>query len=131
MLNEELRKKISDDGYENSVVYDAPYFDDSIVGIDSNGKTVYVYELMADEYVNDEFHSLESSDDYFDALSDAYQWIDYNTIRATPHMGPLAPIIISYNPEEEKWINLISLEEYDINDIRYDINKQILKELEL
>ena len=51
MVNKELRKKIADVGYENSIVYDDPSFDNSIIGVDVNGKTVYLYPLMALEYI--------------------------------------------------------------------------------
>ena len=129
----EIRKQIADAGYEDSIVYDNPSFDGAIIGVDINDKTVYEYSLMADEYVMTEFPDIYesgSSDDYYDALEQAYEWIDYNTIRATPYMGPLAPVIIAWNPEEEKWYNMITSEDYDINDIVYDVQKEALKDLE-
>lgn len=133
MVNKQLRKKIADAGYENSIVYDDPSFDNSIIGVDVNGKTVYLYPLMALEYVEDDFeyakHEYEGNlDDYTsDTLLEAYEFIDYNTIRATPYMGPLAPVIIDYNPETETWYNLINGEDYNIEDIDFDINVVELK----
>lgn len=130
----DIRKQIADAGYESSIVYDNPSFDGAIIGVDINDKTVYEYSLMADEYVNAEFPGIyesENSDDYYDALEQAYEWIDYNTVRATPYMGPLAPVIIAWNPEDEKWFNMITSEDYDINDIVYDVQKDILKDLEV
>lgn len=126
MVNEELRKKIADAGYENSIVYDDPSFDNSIVGVDVNGKTVYLYPLMAIEFVEDDGIN-EESDLYSDAIGEAYEFIDFNTVRATPYMGGLAPVIIDYNPETETWYNLVNGEDYNIEDIDFDIK---LNELE-
>lgn len=133
MVNKKLRKKIADAGYENSIVYDDPSFDNSIIGVDVNGKTVYLYPLMALEYVEDDFEYTKNEyegnlDDYTsDTLLEAYEFIDYNTVRATPYMGSLAPVIIDYNPETQTWYNLINGEDYNIEDIDFDINVVELK----
>ena len=42
-------------------------------------------------------------------------------------MGPLAPVIIDYNQETETWYNLINGEDYNIEDIDFDINVVELK----
>ena len=54
MVNEELRQKIADAGFTNSIVYDEPSFDNSIIGVDDNGKVVYSVELMMNEFVRDD-----------------------------------------------------------------------------
>ena len=67
MINEELRQKIADAGFTNSIVYDEPSFDNSIIGVDDNGKVVYSVELMMTEFVRedegdkyDDFESLSA-----------------------------------------------------------------------
>ena len=67
MVNEELRQKIADAGFTNSIVYDEPSFDNSIIGVDDNGKVVYSVELMMTEFVRedegdkyDDFESLSA-----------------------------------------------------------------------
>ena len=54
MVNEELRQKIADAGFTNSIVYDEPSFDNSIIGVYDNGKVVYSVELMMNEFVRDD-----------------------------------------------------------------------------
>jgi len=122
MVKEELRKKIADAGYELSLFYDNQSYDDSIIGVDEDGRVVYDYDKMVEEYIADEFGDKELSDEERDdAVTSAIEWIDYNTIRATPYFGPLAPVIvqdISYMDEgdEDKegfqYVNMINGEPY-------------------
>lgn len=129
MLLENVRKQIADAGYENSLFYDLPYFDGSIIGVDENGKVVYDYNKMIDEYIGDEFPNLnfEEQSEVYEAITAAMEWISYNTIRATPYAGPLSPIIIDINHEceddEKKYINLITFEDYDIGNIVYNLKE--------
>ena len=129
MVLEEVRKQIADAGYENSLFYDAPSFDGSIIGVDANGKVVYDYDKMVNEYVEDEFPDLDYGDTSAvdEAVTDAMEWISYNTIRATPYAGSLAPVIIDVNHEcdedEEKYINLITHDNYDLNNIIYNLKE--------
>lgn len=47
MLNEELRKKINEDeGYETSLFYTDQSYDNSVIGVDVNGKIVYDFNKM-------------------------------------------------------------------------------------
>lgn len=109
MINENLRKKIADMGFPDSYLYDNPSFDNSIIGITDSGRVVYDYDMMAQEFVEDDKEY--SIKQYMDALPDnerdsvteeqimddllmeAYEFIDYNTIRATPYMGSRAPMV--------------------------------------
>lgn len=108
MVNEELRQKIADAGFTNSIVYDEPSFDNSIIGVDDNGKVVYSVELMMNEFVRDDegdkydnFESLsaEEQTEYIDKRVEALEFIEYNTVRATPYMATygITPVIIDYN----------------------------------
>ena len=132
MYKPEIRKKIADEGYTHSLFYDNEYYDDSIIGVDVNGKVVYEFDQMIEEYVNDNYPDIkdENSEEYANAVNDAIEWIEYNTIRATPYAGELAPVIIQYNPEyyEEikdkdapQYINMINGEPYNIENIVFKI----------
>ena len=71
MVLEDIRKQIADAGYENSLFYDAPSFDASIIGVNESGKVVYDYNKMIDEYIDDEYPNLnfENSDEVADCIS--------------------------------------------------------------
>ena len=124
MVNEELRQKIADAGFTNSIVYDEPSFDNSIIGVDDNGKVVYSVELMMTEFVRedegdkyDNFESLsaEEQTEYIDKRVEALEFIEYNTVRATPYMATygITPVILDYNPSEDCYYDKVSGENYD------------------
>lgn len=65
-------------------------YDDALIGVTEDGRAVYDYEKMITWLVETEgFTELE-----------AIEWIDYNTIRALPYMGPDAPLIMYPLPTE-------------------------------
>ena len=59
-------------------------YDNSIVGVTTDGRVVYDFDKMVEELMQDEEWSYE----------EAVEWIDYNTIRSLPYAGPGAPIIM-------------------------------------
>ena len=135
MINEELRKKINEDeGYTTSLFYTNQSYDNSVIGVDVNGKVVYDYDKMVEEYVSDEFPDLNQDDyqvdeAYTEAYTEAMEWIDYNTIRATPYASSfgIPPVIIDKNEEsddENDYYNLITGEPYNYNDIVYKVNSK-------
>lgn len=71
-------------GYEDSVVFESPDFDDAIIGVSDSGNVVYSYELMVESLINNEGMT---------AL-DAVEWIDYNTIRSIPYFPNPKPIVM-------------------------------------
>ena len=79
-INEDVRSELNED----TIVFDNPSFDNSIIGITINGNAVYDYDKMVQELINDEEWS----------ESDAIDWIEYNTIRAIPYAGEMAPVIM-------------------------------------
>lgn len=119
MVNQNLREKIANEGYENSIVYDAPSFDDSIIGVDDNGKTIYAFPLMINEYikndVGDKYNKL-TSDELCELEDEAIDFISYNTVRGTPYMASygVTPVIVDYNPDNECYYDIISGEDYDL-----------------
>ena len=135
MVKQDLRNKISNKGYASSIVYDSPSFDDSIIGIDVNGKTVYAFPLMVDEFVKDE------EGDNYDNLSEeelctkqeeAVEFIDYNTIRATPYMSTygITPVIVDYDAAEDSFYDLVSGQVYSLDNIVEKIDEKYNEFLE-
>lgn len=79
-INEDVRSELCED----AVVFDNPSFDNSIIGVTTDGKAVYDYEKMVAELMADDGVSEQ----------EAIDWIEYNTIRAIPYAGEMAPIIM-------------------------------------
>ena len=72
-------------GFEDSIVFENPDFDDAIIGVDVNDdRVVYDYEKMVEVLAEQDGIPIEESADF----------IGYNTLRAIPYMGPKAPIVI-------------------------------------
>ena len=80
------RKVLADMGYEDSLVFDFPDYDEAIVGVTTDGRVVYSYDLMAKQLMEEMNCSYE----------DAVDWIEYNTVRALDYMGDDAPIIVTF-----------------------------------
>ena len=79
-INEDVRSELCED----AVVFDNPSFDNSIIGVTTDGQAVYDYDKMVEELMNDEEISEQ----------EAIDWIEYNTIRVIPYAGEMAPVII-------------------------------------
>ena len=78
-INETIRENLP----TGSIILDNYAYDNSIIGVSTDGRVVYSYSKMIKELMDDE------------GLSeiDAMEWIDYNTVRAIPYFGEGAPII--------------------------------------
>ena len=89
-FREALDRFLEDVGAEEETyLLDNHAFDKSIVGITMDYILVYDYEKMAEEFAEDENCPLE----------EAYEWLDFNTLRALPYFGDRAPIILCENRE--------------------------------
>lgn len=82
MVNLEIRKKLPPD----AVVFDNASYDNSIMGITLDGRVIYDFQLMVQEFMED-----NSCDEL-----EAVEWIEYNTIRVLPYAGHKAPIIVNW-----------------------------------
>ena len=71
MIKQGLRDLIAECYNENAIMFDNPSFDDSVVGISTDGRVVYSLTKMVEELSEDENICFEDSLDF----------IDYNTIR--------------------------------------------------
>lgn len=94
MVNEKIRKALSNmceemglEDDERPIILDGMAYDNSIIGISADGSLVYDYDKMVDELVEGEGWD----------VTEAMEWLDYNTLRAIPYMEPYGkkPIILS------------------------------------
>ncbi len=84
MSKRSAKDRILDNGYENIVIFDNVGYDDALIGVSEDGRAIYDYDLMVKWLVDNDNMT----------ISDAVEWIDYNTIRALPYAGDEAPIIM-------------------------------------
>ena len=90
-FREALNLLIEDRGIEEEVMFlENHTFDKSIIGITEDGRLIYDYDKMVEEFAEDE----ECSE------LDAVEWLDYNTLRAIPYFGERKPIVIMSSREK-------------------------------
>jgi hypothetical protein len=80
-VNRDIRDKLPLD----TIVLDNESYDNSIIGVTFDGRVIYSYERMVEEYMKDNECTEE----------EAVDWIDYNTIRAIPYLPNPKPVIVS------------------------------------
>ena len=81
-VNYEVRNTLPLD----SMVFDNPAYDNSIIGISLDGRVIYAYELMVAELMSDNDWS----------ETDCMDWIDYNSTQGISSCENKLPIIVSY-----------------------------------
>lgn len=81
---ESLKDYLCESGYEESVVFENPDYLSAVIGVDTNGRVIYDFDLMV------EFLMKEDGMDYDEAV----EFIDYNTIGSLPYAGENAPIVL-------------------------------------
>lgn len=79
-MNEELKAYLE---IAQASIFVNPDFDDAIIGVTTDDRVVYDYDLMIE--------SLAKRDNM--PLDEAQEFIDYNTVRTIPYM-PNAPVIM-------------------------------------
>ena len=77
-------ERLLENGYEGIIFLTNYSYDDALIGVTSDDRAVYDYELMIEWLINSEGFTEEEARD----------WIDYNTLRALPYMGEGAPVIL-------------------------------------
>lgn len=77
-------EKLLSAGYEGITYLTNYSYDDALIGVSEDGRAIYDFNKMVEWLMSTE-HFTE-----FEAVD----WIEYNTIRALPYMGPKAPIIM-------------------------------------
>ena len=71
-------------GYDECVVFEAPDYDAAIIGVTTDDRIVYDYDLMVEELMKRDGMTQEEAIDF----------IEFNTIRAIPYAGAGAPIVM-------------------------------------
>ena len=84
MTLDTLKERLGELGYEESVVFEQPDYADAVIGVSEQGRVVYDYGKMVSHLVENDGMDEE----------EAMEFIDYNTIRALPYAGDLAPIVV-------------------------------------
>lgn len=122
MSKTERRDLLVELGLENSIVFENPDYDSSIIGYDDNtDRVVYSFEAMVVELAE------QDGIDYNESI----EFIEYNTLRAIPYMGSLSPIVMYSIDDMEYFFGMIedgndfikyipALKEYDDSIIGYD-----------
>lgn len=80
------RELLTELGFESSVVFEDPNFDESIIGVDTNDRVVYDYDSMVEELMQKDNMSYE----------DAVEFIDYNTIRSLPYVQNSPTVVYGF-----------------------------------
>ena len=79
-----VEERLLENGYEGIKFLTNYSYDDALIGVTSDDRAVYDYELMVEWLINSEGFTEEEARD----------WINYNTLRALPYMGEGAPVIL-------------------------------------
>ena len=83
---EELERFFEEHEIENVAYFTEPHYVPAIIGMTHDGNhVVYDYRKMVDYLV--ETDGME--------VTEAYEFIDYNTIRSIPYMGEYAPVVVN------------------------------------
>ena len=77
-------ERLADLGYEGVVVFENYAYDDALIGVTEDNRAVYDFDKMVDWLCYKEGFT----------VTEAIEWIEYNTIRALPYAGEDAPIIM-------------------------------------
>ena len=81
MINREVLNNM---GYEHSIVFENPDYDDAIIGVSHDDRVIYDYDKMVEHLmVNDNMTYEEAAD-----------FISYDTLRIIPYAGEYAPIVM-------------------------------------
>ncbi len=79
-----LKEWLCENDHEDTVILESPDYLSAIVGISEEGRLIYSYDKMVKHLMTAENIDAE----------EAMEFIDYNTIRALPYAGEMAPIVL-------------------------------------
>ena len=79
-----INQKIREELPEDAVIFDNKAYDNSIIGVTSDGRVVYDFDLMVAELMKDENWTED----------EAVEWIEYNTIWALSDAEEGTPIVM-------------------------------------
>lgn len=77
---------LADNGYdaEDIVLLKDESYDSALIAVTDDFRAVYSYDKMVEWYMEKNGCSAE----------EAMEWIDFNTLRAIPYAGAMAPIVV-------------------------------------
>ena len=79
-----LKQWLCDNDHEDTIVLESPDYLSAIIGITEDGRLIYSYAKMVEHLIREDGMNEE----------EAIEFIDYNTIRAIPYSGKMAPIVM-------------------------------------
>lgn len=105
MTVEEVKELLKKPSVEEAVLIgleeDRERYYPAIIEVDERlGRVVYDYEKLAECFAEEFYHPEEKDSTWDQAMTDAYEWIDYNVIRSLPYWGEHAPVV--YEGEEDE-----------------------------
>ena len=80
----DAEERLLENGYEDVKYLTNFSYDDALIGVTHDDRAVYDFDKMVDWLMTTQGYSQE----------EAIEWIEYNTIRALPYMGPDSPVIL-------------------------------------
>ena len=80
----DAEEKLIQNGFEGIKFLTDFSYDTALIGVTHDDRTVYDFDKMVDWLMTTQGYSQE----------EAIEWIEYNTIRALPYMGPDSPVIL-------------------------------------
>lgn len=86
--NDDVKEYLHKQGLDETLVFESPDYHTAVLGITDDGRLVYSYDKMIEHLI---------SHDGFEETDEAMEFIDYNTVRAIPYFGHLAPVVVYDN----------------------------------
>ena len=79
-----LKEWLCASDHEDTIVLESPDYLSAIIGITEDGRLIYSYDKMVEHLMREDGMDAE----------EAMEFVDYNTIRALPYAGEMAPIVM-------------------------------------
>ena len=80
----DAEERLLENGYEDVKILKDFSYDTALIRVTHDDRTVYDFDKMVEWLMETQGYSQE----------EAIEWIEYNTIRALPYMGPDSPVIL-------------------------------------
>lgn len=80
------KERLLEQGYEDVVVFENYSYDGALIGVTTDNRAVYDFNLMVKYLIE-----VEEFEDELEAI----EWIEYNTLRALPYFGEGSPIVVN------------------------------------
>ena len=81
---DEVKEYLCEHGWEETIVFENPDYASAFIGVSTDGRAVYNFDLMIGALMD------EDGMEYDEAI----EFIEYNTVRALPYIGEMAPTVV-------------------------------------